>query len=102
AEIEVLLRQTGLGGAVQPSDILNAVAGVSGVDAVRFQHGGDHSSWDPNSPNSFDVGLQRIVNGNVVESYVDSNGRPLEVRLGDASYPVLGDVRILEIGRAHV
>lgn len=95
AEIEVLLRQTGLGGAVQPSDILNAVAGVSGVDAVRFQHGGDHSSWDPNSPNSFDVGLQRIVNGNVVESYVDSNGRPLEVRLGDASYPVLGDVRIL-------
>ncbi len=95
ADLGSFFRRTPIGSVIQPSDILRTVANVSGVDAVRFQHGADHPGYNPSLPNDYDVGLQRIVQGNVVESYVDSNGRPLDIRLGDADIGVFGDMNIL-------
>lgn len=73
----------GFDSAVQYSDILQVVHNVAGVDAVRFLHGDDYLTWNPATPNAFDVGIQKIVDGVVVHSYVDTNGRPLDVIFGD-------------------
>jgi hypothetical protein len=76
---------SGLGFAqpVQFSDVLQVIHNVPGVDAVRFLHGADHLSWNPLTPNAFAVGIQQVINGVVVKSFVDTNGRAKDVLFGD-------------------
>lgn len=95
ADLDAFFRRAQIGDVIQPSDILRTVANVSGVDAVRFQHGADHSGYNPADPDSYNVGLQRIVQGEVVESYVDGDGRPLEIRLSDSDSSTFGDMNVL-------
>ena len=87
---------TGVGfqGRVQVSDIIQVVHNVNGVDNVRFLHDTDHVGYNPALPNDYDVGIQKVVGGVVVKSYVDSTGRPKDVRLGDNELPVFDSVVI--------
>lgn len=88
--ISNFLTTLGFDAVVQASDILQVVHGVPGVDAVRFLHGGDMTSYNSATPNAFTVGIQRVVNGAVVQSYVDTNGRAKDVILGDDQVPAFG------------
>lgn len=88
--ISTFLEGLGFDSVVQASDILQVVHNTPGVDAVRFLHGGDISGYVSGTPNLFTVGIQQIVNGVVVNSYVDTNGRAKDVILGDDSVPAFG------------
>lgn len=82
------LGRVGLGGVVQASDIENAVHNVAGVDNVRFLSGQDYPDWVYADRNTFNVGIQRVVQGAVVESYVGTDGRVRDIVYGDAEVPV--------------
>lgn len=84
------LSKLGLATVVQASDILQVVHNVPGVDAVRFLHSGDVTSWNPATPNAFTVGIQKVIGTTVVQSFVDSNGRVRDVFLADNEVPVFG------------
>jgi hypothetical protein len=81
--ISTFLTGLGFDAPVQYSDVLQVVHNVPGVDAVRFMHGDDILGWNPLTPNAFHVGIQQVVNGVVVKSYVDANGRALDVLFSD-------------------
>ena len=97
ADLDSFFRRSRIGDVIQPSDILRTVANVSGVDAVRFPHGADQTGWvdGVSNPDEFNVGLQRIIQGEVIESYVDGTGRPIDIRLGDSDVAVFGDMNVL-------
>lgn len=79
---------------VQVSDVLQAVHSAPGVDNVRFLDARDWITYDPADPNSFNVGIQRVVNGVVVHSYVDpATGEPQDVSFGDSEIPVYESIR---------
>lgn len=84
------LSNLGLATVVQASDVLQVVHNVSGVDAVRFLHSGDVVGWNSSTPNSFTVGIQRVIGTTVVQSYVDSGGRVRDVFFADNEVPVFG------------
>jgi hypothetical protein len=84
------LGKLGFDAVVQASDIIQVVHNVPGVDQVRFLHDTDVVGWNSATPNAFTVGIQRVVNGTVVQSYVDTSGRPKDVILGDDQVPALG------------
>jgi uncharacterized phage protein gp47/JayE len=88
--ISGFLESLGFDAVVQASDILQVVHNTPGVDAVRFLHGGDISGYVSGTPNIFTVGIQQVVNGTVVNSYVDTNGRAKDVILGDDEVPGFG------------
>lgn len=88
--ISNFLGSLGFDAVVQASDILQVVHNVPGVDAVRFLYGADISGYVSGTPNLFTVGIQRIVNGAVTQSYVDTNGRAKDVILGDDQVPAFG------------
>jgi uncharacterized phage protein gp47/JayE len=88
--ISSFLEGLGFDAVVQASDIIAVVHGVPGVDSVRFLHGGDVSGYVSGTPNIFNVGIQKIVNGTVVASYVDTSGRAKDVILGDDEVPAFG------------
>ena len=78
---------------IQASDVLQVAHGVTGVDNVRFLHGTDWASYNPATPNLYGVGIQRVVNGMVVRSYVDEQGYPFDVTFGDAELAVFESLR---------
>lgn len=84
------LTKLGISSIVQSSDVLQIVHNVPGVDAVRFLHGGDVVGWNSSTPNAFTVGIQRVIGTTVVQSYVDTNGRPQDVIFADDEAPVFG------------
>ena len=77
---------------IYPSSVIAIVEAVSGVTACRFLEAVDYSSWNPSFPNNFAVGIQQLVNGVVVNSYVNSLGQPLTVQTDDATVPAFGNV----------
>lgn len=84
------LSRLGIASIVQASDVLQVVHNVPGVDAVRFLHGADVVGWNPATPNNYTVGIQRVVETTVVQSYVDANGRATDVVFSDSEVPVFG------------
>jgi uncharacterized phage protein gp47/JayE len=88
--ISAFLESLGFDAVVQASDILSVVHAVPGVDSVRFLHGDDISGYVSGTPNIYTVGMQKIVNGTVVASYVDTDGRAKDVILGDDEVPAFG------------
>lgn len=90
--VAAYLARVGLGGVVQVSDIENAIHNVAGVDNVRVIGTDDHPTWTGGTSNSFDLGIQRVVGGNVVQTYVTTGGRLRDVVFGDAEVPVLHSV----------
>lgn len=83
------LSSLGINSVVQVSDALQVLHNVPGVDNIRFLNGSDYSGWNPSTPNLFSVGIQQMdVNGNVIQSFVDTNGRARDIILNDAQVPV--------------
>lgn len=86
--LATFLLQTDFETSVQVSDILQIVHNVVGVDNVRFLNGTDYGAYNGATPNAYAVGIQRVVAGTVIDSYVDSTGRPMDVHFGDGEVPV--------------
>lgn len=84
------LSNLGLATVVQASDVLQTIHNVPGVDAVRFLHADDVTSWNPATPNAFTVGIQRVIGTTVVDSYVDANGRVEDIVFADDEAPTFG------------
>lgn len=82
------LGKIGLSGVVQVSDLEQAAHNVAGVDNVRLLGSQDYLSWTYGSSNSFNLGVQRIVTGTVVETYVTTGGQFKDIVYGDAEVPV--------------
>jgi uncharacterized phage protein gp47/JayE len=88
---------TGLGfnATIYPSSAIQQIENTPGVTACRFIVGSDIPGWNPASPNSFNVGIQQINSvGAVVQSYVDTNGNPLDIVLGASQIPAFGAVNV--------
>jgi uncharacterized phage protein gp47/JayE len=89
---------TGLGfnAVIYPSSAIQQIENTPGVTACRFLTGGDVPGWNPATPNAFNVGIQQVNNaGVVITSYVDSNGNPLDIILGDAQIPAFGGLVVV-------
>jgi uncharacterized phage protein gp47/JayE len=84
------LSTLGFNATLYASTVLNIVEGTPGVIAARFLTGDDYGGWNPASPNSSNVGIQQVVNGAVVNSYVNREGEPLSVFFGDDTFPSFG------------
>lgn len=83
---------TGLGfnATLYASSVLNVVENTPGVIAARYLTADDYGNWNPLTPDNFNVGIQQVVNGVVVNSYVTSEGEPLNVFFGDDTFPTFG------------
>ena len=86
--ISTYLGRVGLGGVVQVSDIEQTVHNVPGVDNVRMSSVQDSTGWTYATTNQYPVGIQRVVNGSVVQTYVTSAGLLRDVVFGDSEAPV--------------
>ncbi len=84
--------KVGLGGVAQVSDIENVVHNVSGVDNVRVLQASDYPSWTIGTTNNFNLGFQRVIEDDVVQTYVTTPGRLKDIVFGDAETPVLESV----------
>lgn len=70
---------------VQVGEALRAVLNCSAVTNARFLSANDFpGSWTYSTRNNFPTGIQKIVAGVVATTYVDTNGRPMDVTFGDA------------------
>lgn len=86
------LGRVGLGGVVQISDLEQVAHNVPGVDNVRFLNWLDYPDWDYAKVNTFAVGVQRVVDGAVVQSYVSGSGRARDITFADNEVPVMESV----------
>jgi uncharacterized phage protein gp47/JayE len=82
----------GFGAVVYPSSVLQAVEGTPGITACRFLTGADYPGFTGAAANNYDVGIQQVLGGVTIASYVDSAGNPLPVTMAAAALPVLGGV----------
>lgn len=84
------LSQLGFNSRIYPSSIIQVVENTPGVTACRFLAGADYPGYSPASANSFSVGIQQVIDGNVVQSFVDNAGNPFDIELGDDTVPSFG------------
>jgi uncharacterized phage protein gp47/JayE len=90
--LATFIGQLGLGGTLQVSDVLRTVANVFGVDAVRFLSGPeDVPGFVYANRNTYDVGIQLLIDGTVVETYVTNAGWAMDLFFGDNEFPVFGE-----------
>jgi uncharacterized phage protein gp47/JayE len=89
------LTQLGFDSWVYPGSVIQAVEATPGVVACRFITGADISGYNSANPDAYNVGIQQIVNGTVVQSYVDSSGNPLDVPFGESTIPTFGAVQLI-------
>jgi uncharacterized phage protein gp47/JayE len=88
------LAQLGFNSRVYPSSVIQVVENTPGVSACRFITGADIPGYNPSNPNAHSVGIQGVVNGAVVHSYVDAGGNPVDVEIGDDTVPSFGAVQL--------
>jgi hypothetical protein len=88
--LSTFLAQLAFNAIIYPSSVIAIVEDVPGVTACRFLEAGDYPSWNPSTPNLFNVGIQQLVNGVVTNSFVNSSGAPLTVQTGDDTVPSFG------------
>lgn len=85
------LNGLGINSVVQASDVLQILHNVPGVDNVRFLNGADFAGFTVGTANSYTVGIQQISStGTVMNSYVDSTGRPKDIVFTDSQVPQFG------------
>jgi hypothetical protein len=82
------LTSRGFQGRVQVSDLLQVAHNVTGVDNIRFLNATDYPTFTYATRNNFAVGIQKVVQDVVVDSYVDGYGRAQDLRFGDDELPV--------------
>jgi uncharacterized phage protein gp47/JayE len=85
------LAQLGFDSRLYPSSILQIVEGVPGVTACRFLTAADYPTWGISVPNNYNVGIQAVSGGLVVQSYVDSQGNPVDIEFGANQIPGFGN-----------
>jgi uncharacterized phage protein gp47/JayE len=85
------LAQLGFDSRLYPSSILQIVEGVPGVTACRFLTAADYPTWGISVPNNYNVGIQAVSGGLVVQSYVDSQGNPMDIEFGANQIPSFGN-----------
>lgn len=91
AALSSWLNSLGLNSVVQVSDVIDVVHNVPGVDNVRFLNGSDYPGFTVGAANSYEVGIQHLTSeGSVQTSYVDSSGRPKDIRFKDSEIPQFG------------
>lgn len=88
--LQTYLSQLGFSSRIYPSSVVQVVENTPGVVACRFLTGADYPTWNPSSPNNYNVGIQAVYGGVVIQSYVNSAGDPLDVELGAAQMPSFG------------
>jgi uncharacterized phage protein gp47/JayE len=89
---------TGLGfnATIYPSSVIQQIENTPGVTACRFLTAGDVANWNPATPNNFNVGIQQVnALGNVINSFVDANGNPLDIILGASQIPAFGNLYVV-------
>jgi uncharacterized phage protein gp47/JayE len=84
------LSQLGFNSRLYPSSILQVVENTPGVIASRFLVGSDYAGFTGGAANNFAVGIQRVYDGVVSQSYVDLAGNPIDVEFGDDTIPAFG------------
>jgi hypothetical protein len=75
--------------------VIQAVEATPGVTASRFLTGADYPSYNSATPNNYNVGIQVVYEGVVMQSYVDSSGNPVDVTLGAAQLPTFGNAVVV-------
>jgi uncharacterized phage protein gp47/JayE len=88
--LQVYLSQLGFSSRIYPSSVIQAVENVPGVTACRFLTAQDYPGWSPSAPDNSNVGIQAVYGGVVTNSYVDSNGNPVDIEFGAAEMPAFG------------
>jgi uncharacterized phage protein gp47/JayE len=88
--LQTYLSTLGFNTTIYPSSVIAIVEGVSGVVASRFLVGRDYSGYNSSTPNNYNVGIQQVIDGVVVNSFVSSSGEPNPVETDDATVPVFG------------
>jgi uncharacterized phage protein gp47/JayE len=97
--IQAYLRTQSFDSTVQVSDVIQAIHGAPGVDNVRFLDSRDWPTYDSGNPNAYGVGIQRVIDGDVVESYVDhATGSAIDFSFGDSEIPVFESIRGDKVG----
>jgi uncharacterized phage protein gp47/JayE len=89
---------TGLGfnAIIYPSSVIQQIENTPGVTACRFLIGADVPGWNGATPNLFSVGIQQINSVNVVvNSFVDTNGNPVDIVLGASQIPAFGALNVV-------
>lgn len=101
--LNTFLRSLSFGATVQVSDVIQAVHNASGVDNVRLLDARDWGGYNPAEPNKYGVGIQRVVNGRVVESYVEGDdATPYDITFGEAEIPIFESIRGDRLDRTGV
>jgi uncharacterized phage protein gp47/JayE len=89
------LSQLGFDSRLYPSSIISVVENTPGVIASRFLVGSDYAGYNGATPNAYNVGIQQLVNGAVVSSYVDTSGNPVDIEFGAAQLPAFGATQLV-------
>jgi uncharacterized phage protein gp47/JayE len=93
SQLDSYIKSISFNGTVQVSDLLQVIHNVPGVDNVRFISAQDVSGYSSSSVNSYNIAIQRVSNGSVVETFCEpSSGRPRDISFGDAEVPVFDSV----------
>lgn len=93
--LSTYLGQLGFNSRLYPSSVIAVVEGVPGVSAARFLVGSDYSGYVGSTPNIYNVGIQQLVAGAVVHSYVDTSGNPVDIEFGDNTLPSFGATQLV-------
>lgn len=88
--LQTFLSTLGFSVTIYPASIIALVENVPGVTACRFLVARDYSSWNPATPNAFNVGIQQVIGGVVVNSFVNAQGEPNPVQTNAATVPAFG------------
>lgn len=92
--LQQYLARLSFGSTIQVSDVLHAVHGAAGVDNVRLLDARDWATYNPGTPNAYGVGIQRVVKGRVVQSYVSGpDGTAYDITFGDSEVPIFESFR---------
>lgn len=91
--LSTFLSQQGLGSTLQCSDVVAVIHGVSGVDNVRLLDASDYSDWTYANANTYNTGLQLVVNGAVTKTYITAGGHLQDAIFKSNESPTLESIR---------
>jgi uncharacterized phage protein gp47/JayE len=95
AALSTWLTGLGFSAVVYPSSVIQQIESVPGIDACRFIVGTDIPGYNGATPDAYSVGIQQLsAAGQVLNSFVDSLGNPVDIVLGASQIPAFGAVSI--------
>lgn len=83
----------GMNAGIQVSDVIQLLHNVAGVDNIRFLNTGDDSALNG-------IAIQQLaLDGTLLTTYTDANGRAKDVYFTDAELPTFGGSRYIRHAR---